>query len=144
MRKRRYVAGLLLFVSIMVLMVPVMPHHHHANSQICLKNDRTQQEDVCPRHDAHSCPHDGCHSHTCCHTTGCVAVHFVQSPPDVNPQELDPDFAWTVTLLYESVCKLLIESGNRLPDPDSVYRESLHATFIVRVSGLRAPPCVLA
>ena len=37
MARRHYITVLLLFVSILTLAVPVMPHHHHADGNICLR-----------------------------------------------------------------------------------------------------------
>ena len=38
MIRRHYITVLLLFVSILTLAVPVMPHHHHADGNICLRH----------------------------------------------------------------------------------------------------------
>ena len=38
-KKKQYIAYLLFLVSILMLAVPVVPHHHHGSEAICLKND---------------------------------------------------------------------------------------------------------
>ncbi len=87
-RNRWFIAGILFFISIWMLMVPVMPHHHHSNGMMCMKNDvtadcctptnedgydRTQQTDHQQRLQTTS----GNHHHCCCNTD-CVTLHFLQ------------------------------------------------------------------
>lgn len=63
MRNKRYIVSFLLFISMIMLVVPVIPHHHHADGVICMKNDLTP-EPQCPKHYHHpdndSCCNDGC------------------------------------------------------------------------------------
>ena len=83
MIRRHYITVLLLFVSILTLAVPVMPHHHHADGNICLRHDLAAQP-VGPASHA-------THSH-CCHNQGCVATHYFQRVPIVR-QHVSPDQA---------------------------------------------------
>lgn len=48
MRNKRYIVSFLLFISMIMLVVPVIPHHHHADGVICMKNDLTP-EPQCPK-----------------------------------------------------------------------------------------------
>lgn len=62
MRNKRYIVSFLLFISMIMLVVPVIPHHHHADGVICMKNDLTP-EPQCPKHHHpgnDSCCNDGC------------------------------------------------------------------------------------
>lgn len=135
MKKKRYIALCLLFISIIMLMVPVIPHHHHIDGLICMKNDITA--DCCGHH--HSSDNDHC----CC-GTGCVTTYFVQQTPTSDSASTYPDCLWVTTLFFKSLSGSL-----SLPEADTqrhgcVYLESLHGTFITRATGLRAPPSVLA
>jgi len=118
-----------------MLIVPVIPHHHHEDGAICMKNDLPS--DGC-------CHHQGpCNEHCCC-DTGCMTTHFYQQTPSSDNSNLQPCFVWVHTLFSEPLLKLLTlpeETGIR---QEFVYLESLHGTFITRTTGLRAPPFVLA
>lgn len=46
MRNKRYIVSFLLFISMIMLVVPVIPHHHHADGVICMKNDLTPDPSV--------------------------------------------------------------------------------------------------
>ena len=39
MKTKRYIAYFLFFISMIMLTVPVIPHHHHEDGMICMKND---------------------------------------------------------------------------------------------------------
>lgn len=39
MKNKRYITYFLIFISMVMLVVPVIPHHHHSNGLICMKND---------------------------------------------------------------------------------------------------------
>lgn len=136
MKSKRYIAYFLIFISMVMLVVPVIPHHHHDNGLICMKNDITP--DCCAQH--HSTPDK---EHCCC-DTGCVTTHFFQQTPSSDNGLANPDFPLIITLFSEPLLRLLltpIENGQR---QECVYRESLHGTYLTRATGLRAPPSVLS
>ena len=81
MKTDRHAAYLLLLLSILMLGVPVIPHHHHADGVLCMKND----------------VHAGCCTPTpdeagghCCCDTGCISTHFFQQRPDTSPDIPQP------------------------------------------------------
>lgn len=135
MKKRQYITYFLFFISMIMLVAPVIPHHHHADGLICMKNDITP--DCCGQH------HDSGNDHCCC-DTGCLTTQFVQQTPNTDDAGTLPDALWAVTLLIEPFSRLLLLPEFDIRRHDSVYQESLHGTFITRATGLRAPPPVLA
>ena len=131
MIRKHYITVLLLFVSLLTLAVPVMPHHHHADGDICLKHDWTSMP-VSSASQAN-------HSH-CCHNQGCVTTHYFQRVPILRQhvfigqaQRLVTDFA----MLFLGQSTAL---NSYLSYPYSPYVESLHGTYIVHAKGRRAPP----
>lgn len=132
-RNRWFIAGILFFISIWMLMVPVMPHHHHSNGMMCMKNDVTA--DCCtPSNHAES------HHHCCCNTD-CVTLHFLQNTPHSTDFSLQADYSWIATLYtYESVLRLLLLPDEASDKQSPGYLESLHGIFITEAQGLRAPP----
>ena len=128
MIRRHTITILLLFVSLLTLAVPVMPHHHHADGAICM------------RHDPASLPATPSgHSH-CCHNQGCVATHYFQRVPVMRQhvpseqtQRLLTDFA--MFFLKQSIASDLHSNPSL-----THYVESLHSTYIVHAKGRRAPP----
>ncbi|ADV45209.1 DUF6769 family protein [Bacteroides helcogenes] len=135
MKKKRYITHVLFFISMIMLTIPVIPHHHHADGLLCMKSDIT--EDCCEHR------HNSASEHCCC-GTGCVTTHFVQqSPNSSNSAWAHPNVPWVITLFFEPVFKLLVLPENDIKRQESIYLESLHGTFITRATGLRAPPYVL-
>lgn len=134
MKRKQYIARILLFISMMVLMVPVIPHHHHANGVICLKKDITAD---CCEHNHHTPDSD----HSCCNTTGCITTRFMQQAPLSDDAGPHPDIPRVITLFIEP---LIYFPSLSEPGGECVYRETLHDTFAIRATGLRAPPSLLA
>ncbi|MDO4165104.1 MAG: hypothetical protein Q4D56_12090 [Bacteroides sp.] len=141
MRIKRYIAILLLFVSMIMLAMPVIPHHHHSgNELLCMKSD--VQTGCCEHH--HS-THNATETHDhCCCNTGCVTTHFVQKAPSVGQNNLHPDYQWVITLFHEPIFRFLFQTESKEQKQYSTYIESLHGVFLTSAKGLRAPPYVLA
>lgn len=118
-----------------MLGVPVIPHHHHADGLICMKNDITA--DCCEHRNNPNPEH-------CCCDTGCLTVYFYHQTSNTSHMDFQWDAPWVTTFLYESIFKLLIIPESDLSRRKYVYLESLHGTFIKCATGLRAPPYVLA
>ena len=136
MKKKQYITYILFFISLIMLVMPVIPHHHHADGMICMKNDITA--DCCGHR------HSPGNEHCCC-DTGCMTTHFVQqTPSSSNDVCSHPDALWAVTLLIEPFSKLLILPEFDISRQECIYLESLHSTFIICATGLRAPPSLLA
>ena len=98
MKTKRYIAYFLFFISMIMLTVPVIPHHHHEDGMICMKNDLPS--DGC-------CQHQGPCSEHCCCDTGCMTTHFFQQTPNSDNSNLHPCFVWVNTLFTEPLLKLL-------------------------------------
>lgn len=136
-RQRPYVTALLFLLSILMLAVPVVPHHHHGDEVICMKNDFHAG---CTEAAHHPGQHPGC-----CHDKGCLTTHFYQrtpraerKTPEIKPVQLPAFFATCMQQLY------VTDNDLQTSHSYSPYIESLHDTHIARATGLRAPPYILA
>lgn len=134
MTKRKYISYLLLLFSMLMLTIPVMPHHHHANGQICMKDD--VHTDCCHQHNNDAKEHN--HG---CEDTGCITTHFFQQLPSNNEHESHIVDVQPVEYIL-SYIPILFALENPKNHIDYGYRESLHDTRILFAKGLRAPPCV--
>lgn len=99
MKNKRYITYFLIFISMVMLVVPVIPHHHHSNGLICMKNDITPS--CCGQQHAPENEH-------CCCDTGCVTTHFFQQTPTSDNGWSHPDFPLVITLFSEPLLRLLI------------------------------------
>ena len=103
-----------------MLAVPVIPHHHHADGTLCMKNDIGQQA----KH--------------CCHDSGCMAASFIrQAPTTTNDTWMHP--------VLQPVPNPVLLTPARIPT--CVLRthkppltEALYDRYLARATGLRAPP----
>lgn len=131
MKTRRHIAYLLFVVNILMLAVPVIPHHHHADGILCMKSDI---EAGCCNHSANKAG-----EHCCCNT-GCITTHFFQQRPtlDIDFTHTFPDNTpfYSASLLSPFI--FLTPSGQLREN--TTYMEVLHGTFFTRAKGLRAPP----
>ena len=130
MRNKRYIVSFLLFISMIMLVVPVIPHHHHADGVICMKNDLTP-EPQCPKHYHHpdndSCCNDGC-------------MTRLNSPTPSVQADNNPHYLFTAILFTDFIIENLFRPQERRIKNYYAYRESLHGTAVNRAFGLRAPP----
>ncbi|HIY88958.1 MAG TPA: hypothetical protein H9824_09670 [Candidatus Bacteroides pullicola] len=130
MKPQRHAAYLLLLLSILMLGVPVIPHHHHADGVLCMKND--VQAGCC------SPAPDEAEGHCCC-DTGCPAAHFFQQRPDAGP-DIPLPLSNDILFLPTELLALLISHSPGQSPSTPFYIESLHDTLFTRATGLRAPP----
>lgn len=135
MRRKRYTAYFLCLVSILMLIVPVVPHHHHADGIICMKNDL--HSDGCEHSE------EPCANHCCC-DNGCVTERFFHQASSTDGIGAQFCLVRTVDLFTVPLFKLPALSDANLTQRRFVYAESLHGTLITHATGLRAPPRVLA
>ncbi len=135
-KEKKYIVYLLFLVSIIMLAVPVFPHHHHADGLICMKND---VEPSC----CHT-PHHPAGHPNCCHDKGCIASHFVQRTPRTERQAPVLKPVLLPAVLSTFLRQLYAFGEPCQPVSYSPYIESLHGVYIARASGLRAPPSHLA
>lgn len=140
MKRRRYIAWILVWVSIIMLAASVLPHHHH-RELLCLQHDVAA---ACGcQCAAHQHQGDDAHEPPTCHA-GCV-TKFNSVTPDRAQDNVSPHYSFC-SLLYTLtdvlVLSLRLSEHNTLPH--TFYVEKLHSTCLPHVKGLRAPPVVLA
>lgn len=135
MRNKRYILAFMLFISILMLIVPVIPHHHHANGIICMKNDVTS-ETQCPNHNHHQQGNDSCCNEEC--------LTRLSSPALTVQADSGPHYVFIATLFTDFIIENLFKPQEQRIKNYYAYREALHGTVINRAIGLRAPPYVLA
>lgn len=136
----------LIAICVLMQIAMVFPHHHHSEV-FCLDHDMAACTEValcdcgvnviCRHHDGSHMHHSGdADRHSC--SSGCV-THFVCNTP--HSFHLVPDYSF-YTFLYafegEFWLKELVEM--RLFVGEAVFVEHLHARYICRAGGLRAPP----
>lgn len=124
MKKRKYIGRLLLLVSMLVLIVPVLPHHHHLHS-ICVAHDENK-------------PHTHHGGDSGCGSTCITKLHFsVQHHNDdcIQPQTFD-----LLPILAEVCFNSLLLPEQTIAKQHFVYIERLHSSRILPAVGLRAPP----
>ena len=135
MKFKRHITYILLVVSLLMTAVPVLPHHHHANGLLCMKNDISTG--CCLQHS--DSPREG---HCCCQT-GCVAHHFFQQMPTDTRNEMQPAASEIIPFLSPLLLRLSDSLTNADKKQIPIYIESLHEKFTARATGLRAPPSTL-
>ncbi len=141
MKTRQHIAPILLFISLLLLVLPVIPHHHHADGRLCLKSDITTEccDHSCSKGTAACSDGDARHHHGC--DNDCITMHFFEQLPGT-----DEDNALCLSIPCMEIPFLEIFPLLSLPQERETdrqrctYMETLHSTFIVRVAGLRAPP----
>ena len=138
MKRRRYIAWILMWVSMIMLTASVLPHHHH-REVLCLQHDIMDCNCSCSMHQHQSdAPNE---NHTC--NAGCV-TKFKSVTPDRAQDSVSPGYSFCL-LMYTLTDILLLplrpsESKIKLY---TFYLEKLHATCLPHVKGLRAPPCAV-
>ena len=132
MKNKRYIVYFLFLVSMIMLAVPAIPHHHHANGIICMKNDVTPDVQ-CPAHHHHS------GDDPCC-SDGCL-TRF-DSPTPSAQADNGPQYVFIAILFTDFIIENLFKPQEQRIKNYYAYRESLYGTDISRTSGLRAPPSV--
>ena len=103
-----------------MLAVPVIPHHHHADGMICMKHDVTP-EAQCPAHNHH-------HENDSCCSNECLA-RFSSPVPNVQT-DLGPQHVFIAILFTDFIIENLLRPQERQLTNEYVYRESLHGTNI--------------
>lgn len=134
MKRRRYIAWMLMLVSMVMLTAAVLPHHHHQHI-LCLHNDVAACECDCGESkESHANEsHHACEDH-------CV-TNFQSVTPDDAQGDISPDYS-TCQLLYTlaDVLSLPLSLEDSNGKFISYYLEKLHATCLPHGLGLRAPP----
>lgn len=137
-RREKHIAVIFLFISMLMLVASVIPHHHDAKGAICMKQDTTAGHQCPLHHDDNHLPTDN----SCCHAD-CL-TRFDSPLPSTTQPDSDPHYL-TVTILFTD---MLIEqllrpqekqSGSYFVYKDSPYDSGHHAS-----RALRAPPALLS
>ena len=139
MKRRRYIAWVLMMVSMIMLTASVLPHHHHQEI-LCLQHDM----DICACHCGGYNHQDSAsnENHTC--NAACV-TKFKSVTPDRAQDSVSPDYSFC-SLLYAvtDVLILTLRQYEHNTLPYNCFLEKLHSTCLPHIKGLRAPPYVLA
>ena len=147
MKQRRFIAWMLMVVSIVMLTASVLPHHHHQEI-LCLQHDAEacecshgceeyQEHHKHHHHEGH-CSHD---KHAC--TSQCV-THFQTVTPDETSVDVSPDYSFC-SLLYmvSDILSIPLPLSETKANLSYFYLEKLHSTCLWHVAGLRAPPALV-
>ena len=138
MKRRRYIAWVLMLVSIVMLTASVLPHHHH-QEVLCLQHDVTACDCECTGSHHQNEATDG--NHTC--NAGCV-TKFHSITPDKAQDTVTPDYSFCLLMYaWTDVLELTLCPIENKIRQYTFYLEKLHPTCQPHVMGLRAPPCVL-
>lgn len=136
MRNKRYILSFLFFISILMLVMPVIPHHHHADGMVCMKKDMPTETE-CPAHNHHQQDNDACCNDEC-------QARF-HSPALMNHVDFgQPQHVFVAILFDDFIVHHLFKPQEQRIKRNYAYRENLHGTNITRAFGLRAPPYAFA
>lgn len=135
MKRELYITYFLLLTSILMLSVPVIPHHHHGDEAICMKSDLSQEG-------SSQYPVD---NGNCCCNSGCITTHFFEQVPTSFNELLLLSLPNIITLFSTSYSPDIdiLSWKQKGENKDNTYQETLHSTYITRARGFRAPPRLL-
>ena len=120
-QQRKYIAFLLIAVSMIMLAASVFPHHHHWH-QICMQTAETHACDDISEHAV--CQHDHSHSADGDCTADCITKFNLQRSQQNNPIL---HYALPVTSLFFSYLFEPLEIDNKADMP--YYHEHLHSIY---------------
>ena len=126
--KQRVVQYVVLMAGILALLSVVIPHHHHRDGMPCYQS-LTEQAHGDKSTDTHDC---GCDGHNLAYFSTHI-FHFMDGDVDIHLMPLLVLFDY-IYPPEPAFCGQLLDHEN------APYIESLHDTWIVSASGLRAPP----
>ena len=144
MKQKRFIAWMLMVVSIVMLTASVLPHHHHQEI-LCLQHDAEACEysHECSKHHEHHhheghCSHD---KHTC--GSDCV-THFQTVTPNDSSVDISPNHSFC-SLLYvvSDIMSIPLPLNEIRANLSYFYLEKLHSICLGHVMGLRAPPALV-
>lgn len=138
MGEKRHILYFLIAISILMVTVPLIPHHHHTSGVICLETHIDDTQCACEHHHHHHHENDD----PCC-TSDCIAS-FESSVPTEQINKVPSQDLHTITLFTEPLLRLLTLPEAKGVLQDYVYIEHLHGACITCAAGLRAPPHILS
>ena len=127
--KQRVVQYVVLMAGILALLSVVIPHHHHRDGMPCYQSLTAEQAHGDKSTDTHDC---GCDGHNLAYFSTHIS-HFMDGDVDIHLMPLLVLFDY-IYPPEPAFCGQLLDHEN------APYIESLHDTWIVSASGLRAPP----
>lgn len=141
MKRNKYIAWLLVVVSMVMLTASVMPHHHHQEF-LCMHSSMNACDCACESGE-HSMNDTSCsHGHQGC-DANCVTNFQTINPEDADVELSDESFC----SLFYAWADILFTSSPLLDVKvkyESLYLEKLSITCKPHVMGLRAPPYLCA
>jgi hypothetical protein len=123
----------MLMVSIIMLAMPVTPHHHHANGDICLRQD-IDPDDIHAHQNGNPGHHD---EDPCCHDICMTRIHTLLATLHI---DWAPQHTIVVAIFDNYTVAALLSPQECTLKRNYVYIEALHSTDPTNQSSLRAPP----
>lgn len=126
--KKTVVQYVMLMAGILMLLSVVIPHHHHSDGLACYKFMTTESA-AGSADEAHDCD---CTGHNLAFNSS-IQSHITDGDAG--------QYLFPLLVLFDYVSPSgWVAQGLLFDSDETVYRESLHDTWIVRATGLRAPP----
>lgn len=126
--KKIVVQYVMLMAGILILLSVVIPHHHHSDGLACYKFMTTESAEG-SADEAHNCDCTG---------------HNLAFNSSIQSHITDGDavqYLFPLLILFDYVYSPEpVSEGRLFNSGETAYIESLHDTWIVRATGLRAPP----
>lgn len=142
MKQRRFIAWMLMVVSIVMLTASVLPHHHHQEI-LCLQPDVETCECAsgCDSHQHEHHQHEGHCSHGCDGCGSDCVTHFQTVTPERMSNDVAPEYTFC-SLLYtvSDLLSIPLPLSESKASHSYFYLEKLHAIGGLPMAGLRAPP----
>lgn len=130
-KKRKYISLFLCMISLFLLVISSLPHHHHDEGGICFKKDLAE-------HPIHHHADD-----TCCNDQ-CIA-QIQPLHPSGAEKIVSPDYFLILTLFTVPLIEWLLQPQQRvLKNQAYHYLERLQSSPVTSHNQLRAPPVLSA
>lgn len=124
---------LMLIVSITMLIAPVMPHHHHSATEICMRHDINP--DDMHHHQQSNPEHQD--EDPCCNNDCMTKFHSLLSSIDI---DWSPQHTVIMVLFDDFTISYLLAPQERLLKRNYIYIETLHSVTFTNHVSRRGPP----
>lgn len=118
------------------MLIPLIPHHHHNDSTICIKDDIKKETGYPNPNDQ-----ENHHDNPCC-MDGCT-THFHFTNPTQQTDKAQSE-CFYILLFNDSSLQSLPQPEEKTVRCDYTYIEYLYNTYHTFHKGLRAPPAYLS